>query len=60
MRELASLSTKIALSVLWAFVLVGSPRAGTLSGVPEVLDADTVRFCGTKVRLLDMDAPETD
>lgn len=34
--------------------------AGTLSGIPEIGDADTVVIGGQKIRLLDMDAPESD
>lgn len=34
--------------------------AGTLTGVPEVGDADTVVIAGEKIRLLDVDAPESD
>jgi endonuclease YncB( thermonuclease family) len=34
--------------------------AATFTGVPEIGDADTVTIAGEKVRLLDMDAPESD
>jgi len=43
-------------------VSIGWPAyAETVSGIPVIADADTVEFLPrTKVRLLDMDAPETD
>ncbi|MBR0798727.1 thermonuclease family protein [Bradyrhizobium jicamae] len=46
------------------FLLAGlslhAARAGTLTGVPEIGDGDTVVIAGEKIRLLDMDAPESD
>src|SRR4051812_24533231 len=35
-------------------------RAADVAGVPRIVDGDTVEIAGTKVRLLGIDAPETD
>jgi endonuclease YncB( thermonuclease family) len=51
---------KFAILVFWTFLLACAARAGTVSGVPVITDADTVVISGTKIRLLDMDAPESD
>src|SRR5258707_1049252 len=45
-------SAFIFLSTLYS---VHSACAGTISGIPEVSDADTVVITGSKIRLLDMD-----
>nr|WP_246709092.1 MULTISPECIES: thermonuclease family protein [Bradyrhizobium] len=43
------------------FVLITSPvYAATLSGVPRILDANTIEIERTNVRLLGIEAPETD
>src|SRR5690349_15304340 len=38
----------------------GYARAAEFSGSPTILDGDTVGISGEKIRLLDIDAPETD
>lgn len=45
-------------AAMFAFALAAN--ATELVGVPEITDADTVIIAGEKVRILDMDAPETD
>jgi endonuclease YncB( thermonuclease family) len=50
----------IVLLFLIALFLIIPANAGTISGIPEITDADTVVISGTKIRLLDMDAPETE
>lgn len=44
----------------WFLGMASAACAGTVSGVPVITDADTVVISGTKIRLLDMDAPESD
>lgn len=51
---------KFVLFFLLAFGLIPFAHATEISGTPEITDADTVVISGTKVRLLDMDAPESD
>jgi endonuclease YncB( thermonuclease family) len=54
MRKMGSLLALIAI------LSVGSAHAADISGIPEITDGDTVVVSGTKLRLLDMDAPESD
>ena len=51
--------TKIAIAVL-ACLACSLAQAGDLSGVPRVVDGDTLAIGSTKVRLEGIDAPETD
>lgn len=47
--------------LVFTFVLFCSVvKAATISGVPRVVDGDTVVIRETKVRLEGIDAPETD
>ena len=49
------------LSFFLALTLLGPPAfAADLAGPPIITDGDTVVINGTKIRLLNMDAPETD
>src|SRR5258707_1169659 len=41
-------------------VLANAASAQELVGIPTITDGDTVMIGQTKIRLLDMDAPETD
>lgn len=50
-------SIGLAVIALFSF---GSAQAADISGIPEITDGDTVVIAGTKLRLLDMDAPESD
>jgi endonuclease YncB( thermonuclease family) len=50
----------LILTLLLSLFLVCPACAGTLTGIPEIGDADTVVITGEKIRLLDMDAPESD
>jgi endonuclease YncB( thermonuclease family) len=50
----------LPLVALWLASSLSAACAGMVVGVPEVGDADTVVIAGEKVRLLDMDAPESD
>src|SRR5471030_390913 len=47
-------------SIIWMILTLASARAAEISGIPEITDGDTVVISGTKLRLLDMDAPESD
>jgi endonuclease YncB( thermonuclease family) len=49
----------ICLSIILILTLAAA-RAAEISGLPEITDGDTVVISGTKLRLLDMDAPESD
>jgi endonuclease YncB( thermonuclease family) len=51
--------TKIAIAFL-ACLACSSAQAADLSGVPRVVDGDTLAIGATKVRLEGIDAPETD
>jgi endonuclease YncB( thermonuclease family) len=46
--------------LLFLVLLDSTALAEDLTGVPTITDGDTVVLGGTKIRLLDMDAPETD
>ena len=48
-------------SLAIAGVLAGAPSWGEpgLSGVPRIIDADTLEVAGQKVRLQGIDAPES-
>jgi endonuclease YncB( thermonuclease family) len=54
MRKIGSLVALIAI------LSVGSAHAAEISGIPEIADGDTVVISGIRLRLLDMDAPESD
>ena len=41
-------------------LFLASAQAAEISGIPDITDGDTVVISGTKLRLLDMDAPESD
>ena len=47
-------------SVALALLLVAPAFAGEVSGIPRIMDGDTVEIGKTKIRLLGIDAPETD
>ncbi len=48
-------------AVLAAMILVGADaQAADLTGIPRVVDGDTLAIGATRVRLLGIDAPETD
>ena len=49
-----------SLVALIAILSIGSTHAAEISGIPEIADGDTVVISGTKLRLLNMDAPESD
>jgi endonuclease YncB( thermonuclease family) len=51
--------TKIAIAFL-AWIICSLAQAADLSGVPRVVDGDTLAIGATKVRLEGIDAPETD
>ena len=51
--------TKIAIAFL-AWIICSLAQAANLSGVPRVVDGDTLAIGATKVRLEGVDAPETD
>ena len=51
--------TKIAIAFL-AWIICSLAQAADLSGVPRVVDGDTLTIGATKVRLEGIDAPETD
>ena len=47
--------------VLVATILIsGGAQAADLAGLPRVVDGDTLVIGGTRVRLVGIDAPETD
>jgi endonuclease YncB( thermonuclease family) len=50
---------KIALCVIACLVWSGT-EASDLSGVPRVVDGDTLTIGATKIRMEGIDAPETD
>lgn len=50
----------IWLLVLLAFALSEAAKAGDISGVPRVVDGDTLVVNDIKIRLEGIDAPETD
>ena len=45
--------------VAWLFTLSSPSSAETVTGIPRVIDADTVHLAGERIRLKDIDAPET-
>jgi endonuclease YncB( thermonuclease family) len=49
-----------SLLAIIAILSFGSARAAEISGIPEFANGETVVISETKVRLLDMDAPESD
>jgi endonuclease YncB( thermonuclease family) len=49
----------LCLSII-CILTFASARAAEISGIPTITDGDTVVISGTKLRLLDMDAPESD
>jgi endonuclease YncB( thermonuclease family) len=49
-----------ALFFLLAMLAGNVAKAGELAGIPTITDGDTVVIENTKIRLLDMDAPESD
>jgi endonuclease YncB( thermonuclease family) len=49
-----------SLLAIIAILSFGSARAAEISGIPEIADGDAVVISGTKLRLLDMGAPELD
>jgi endonuclease YncB( thermonuclease family) len=51
---------KIIVSVVLAWVACSIAQASELSGVPRVVDGDTLTIGATRVRLEGIDAPETD
>jgi endonuclease YncB( thermonuclease family) len=51
--------TKVAIAFL-AWIICSLAQAADLSGVPRVVDGDTLAIGATKVRLEGIDAPETD
>lgn len=46
--------------LLLALLVASAAKAEGLVGIPLITDGDTVAFGATKIRLLDMDAPESD
>ena len=50
--------TKVAIAFL-AWIICSLAQAANLSGVPRVVDGDTLAIGATKVRLEGVDAPET-
>src|SRR4051794_19154329 len=58
----ASYSRMILVGATLAISAQGLPRvaAAEISGVPHVVDGDTLVLGDTKIRLLGIDAPETD
>ena len=53
-----SLTTSLFL-IAWLFALSSPSSAETVTGIPRVIDADTVHLAGERIRLKDIDAPET-
>jgi endonuclease YncB( thermonuclease family) len=51
--------TKVAIAFL-AWIICSLAQAADLSGVPRVVDGDTLAIGTTKIRLEGIDAPETD
>ena len=51
--------TKIAI-VFLVLIICSSVKAADLSGVPRIVDGDTLAIGSTNVRLQGIDAPETD
>jgi len=47
-------------SILFLISTTASTLCAEISGIPTITDGDTVVIAGQKIRLLDMDAPETD
>ncbi|MGZ3306569.1 MAG: thermonuclease family protein [Asticcacaulis sp.] len=62
LAHLLPLKTKVKLCtpLFLLTVLVNAANAKELVGIPTITDGDTVVIGETKIRLLDMDAPETD
>lgn len=46
--------------LVFAFLIVGVAQAADISGIPTIVDGDTVVIGGKDIRLLDLDAPESD
>ena len=54
---------KVALLSLTILLVIGNidrSQAGEISGIPRIVDGDTVQIGETKIRLQGIDAPETD
>lgn len=49
-----------AMTAIWVVCCQTAYAAETISGVPRILDGDTVEIGETKIRLGGIDAPETD
>ena len=58
-RNLLWLAATILLSLIIAGVWTIATAAERFEGQPEIVDADTFRFGGTKLRLWGVDAPES-
>jgi endonuclease YncB( thermonuclease family) len=53
--------TRIAIIMAGAFLAFGDVQAADIiSGVPRIVDGDTIEIGSTKIRLESIDAPETD
>jgi endonuclease YncB( thermonuclease family) len=50
----------VSAALLAGFFLSSSSFAAEISGIPRVVDGDTVQIGSTKVRFVGIDAPETD
>ena len=53
-------TSRMAIALIVGIVATGSACAETVTGLPRIVDGDTVEVAGTKIRLSGIDAPETD
>ncbi len=60
MRPVKRITLILAATVLILSCGFGGTRANDLTGIPRIIDGDTVAINGVKVRLQGIDAPETD
>jgi endonuclease YncB( thermonuclease family) len=47
-------------SAIFTCIVAAAAAAGDISGIPRIVDGDTVQIAATKIRLSGIDAPETD
>jgi endonuclease YncB( thermonuclease family) len=60
MFTLSRIAVTAKSSAIFTCIVAAAAAAGDISGVPRIVDGDTVQIAATKIRLSGIDAPETD
>jgi endonuclease YncB( thermonuclease family) len=50
---------RLLVAALVVFLLISTARADTIAGRASIVDADTIEIAGQRIRILDIDAPES-